>query len=571
MKRIIIALILALSLLLSSCDFIAQFTSGKDSEQGDASSNTGDSNGGVDVNSPCPGKPDGDKDTSGGSSGGNNDGEDTDTDGDTADKKPDDDKTDDDFTPHEDEDNNGLCDNCGITVIVEINFLVINDFHGKMSDSDTQPGVDELSLYLRNLKSSHPNSILLSTGDMWQGGAESNLTKGLLVTEWMNELDFAAMTLGNHEYDWGEEYIEANAEAAEFPFLAINIYDRYTDQPVDYCAPSVMVDCGGIQVGIIGAIGDCYSSISSDKCEDVYFKTGNALTALVKAESEKLRSEGADLIVYSIHDGYGSSTSGSISSNGLSGYYDTSLSSGNYVDIVFEGHSHQKYSLVDDWNVYHLQSGGDNSGFTHATVNVNFANGTETTKRASNVSSYTYASLEPDPYIQDLFDEYAEVIAKAYEYLGYNTSYRSSSYLKQLVADLYLELGEKTWGEEYDIVLGGGYLSTRSPYNLYAGDVTYADLMMLFPFDNEITLCSVKGYDLRKKFTETSNSNYYVGYSEYGASIKNRIDDNATYYIIVDSYTAQYKYNNLTVIATYDTKTFARDLLAEYIKSGRLK
>ena len=35
-----------------------------------------------------------------------------------------------------------------------------------------------------------------------------------------------------------------------------------------------------IQVGIIGAIGDCYSSIASDKVQDIYFKTGNDLTAL---------------------------------------------------------------------------------------------------------------------------------------------------------------------------------------------------------------------------------------------------------------------------------------------------
>ena len=38
----------------------------------------------------------------------------------------------------------------------------------------------------------------------------ANLTAGLIMTDWMNELDFTAMTLGNHEYDWGEEYIESN-------------------------------------------------------------------------------------------------------------------------------------------------------------------------------------------------------------------------------------------------------------------------------------------------------------------------------------------------------------------------
>ena len=95
--------------------------------------------------------------------------------------------------------------------------------------------------------------------------------------------------------------------------------------------------------------------------------------------------------------------------------------------------------------------------------------------------------------------------------------------------------------------------------------------MMLFPFDNEIVLCSIKGSDLKKRFISTTNSSYYIGYSSYGSSIKNNISDNATYYVIVDAYTAQYKPNKLTVVETYDTVTFARDLLAEYIRNGGFK
>ena len=537
MKKILIALLLILSMLLSACTPASVSSDNQDGTNGDSSS-------GVDINSPCP---DGDSSSGGGNGA-----------GDTA-------------VTHKDEDDNGKCDACGITVIVEINFFVLNDFHGKMSDSDTQPGADELSLYLRTLTATYPNSILLSTGDMWQGGAESNLTKGLIVTEWMNELDFVAMTLGNHEYDWGEEYIIQNDELAEFPLLAINVYNRSTNRRADYCAPSVVVERGGIEIGIIGAIGDCYSSISSDKCEDVYFKTGNELTTLVKAESEKLRNDGVDFIVYTLHDGYGSSSSGStIADKNLSGYYDLSLSSGGYVDLVFEGHTHQTYALQDSYGVYHVQGGGDNKGFSHVSANVNFANGNDRTKSASVTNNSVYKNLADDPYIAELFAKYADFIEKAGEVLGYNPSYASSNFLKQLVASLYYELGENVWGDDYNIVLGGGYLSTRSPYNLYAGEVTYSDLMMLFPFDNEIMLCSIKGYNLKKKFIQTSNSNYYVYYGEYGNSVKNNIDDNATYYVIVDSYTAQYAPNKLTVIATYDPNVFARDLLAEYIKNGGL-
>ena len=129
-----------------------------------------------------------------------------------------------------------------------------------------------------------------------------------------------------------------------------------------------------------------------------------------------------------------------------------------------------------------------------------------------------------------------------------------------------------TYETNYDvIVLGGGFLRTRSPFNLYSGEVTYSDLMMLMPFDNQIVLCSVKGSDLLSKFFKTSNEDYHIYYETYGEQVYASIDSNATYYIIVDSYTSQYKWNNLTVVDTYDDYTYARDLLAEYIREGGLE
>ena len=244
---------------------------------------------------------------------------------------------------HTDANDDGVCDDCSESVLVNFDFYVINDLHGKFDDSDTQPGVDELSSFLRGAQFANENTILLSSGDMWQGSSESNLTKGQIVTEWMNDLDFVSMTLGNHEFDWGEEPVKANKEIAEFPFLAINIYSRETDQRVDYCDASVMIDRNGIQIGIIGAIGDCYSSIAPDWTKDIYFKTGADLTKLVKDEALKLRQEGADFIVYSIHDGFGGKDYGdTISDQALSAYYDSALSNG-YVDVIFEGHTHKYY------------------------------------------------------------------------------------------------------------------------------------------------------------------------------------------------------------------------------------
>ena len=467
---------------------------------------------------------------------------------------------------HTDVNNDGYCDGCQISVTVTVDFIGINDLHGKFADTDLQPGVDELSTYIKETRAMNKNTVLLSSGDMWQGSAESNLTKGNIVTEWMNEMGFVSMTLGNHEYDWGEDAVIVNSELAEFPFLAINVYNRDTNQRVDYCEASVIVEQSGVKIGIIGAIGDCYSSIAADKAQDIYFKTGSELTDLVKAESTKLKDEGADFIVYSIHDGYEKSYSTTPTITSL-GYYDSVLSNG-YVDLVFEGHTHQRYVFKDGAGVYHLQDGGDNDGVSHAEVTINYANGNSVVNKAQFVSASKYEDLSSDPIVDTLMAKYEEQIALASKVLGQNGKYRNSSTILSACAMLYYEAGVEKWGNEYDIVLGGGFMSARSPYNLQVGTVTYGDLQMILPFDNQIVLCSISGYDLKTKFFETTNDRYYIYYGAYGEEVKANIQNNKTYYIITDTYTSTYRYNNLTEVARFDETTFARDLLAAYIEQG---
>ena len=469
---------------------------------------------------------------------------------------------------HADSDDNGVCDTCDTSVLITVDLYAINDLHGKFNDSESDIGVDELTTYLRTMAAIDEHSLFISSGDMWQGTSESNLTEGLIITDWMNELGFASMTLGNHEYDWGEDPVIKNVNAAEFPILGINVYDRDTNERVDYCEASVMIDLGKIQVGIIGAIGDCYSSISSDKVEDIYFKTGDDLAELVTAESQRLRLAGADLIVYSLHDGYDKSSSGvkSITGTQISSYHQSSLSRDGIVDVVFEGHSHQSYVLKDTYGVYHLQGGGDNNGISHAELNVNSITGTVSVGTAEYVTESEYKYLDSDELIDELLTKYDDILAPANVVLGTNSAKRNSTYLRNLVARLYYEYGVEKWGEEYDIVIGGGFLSVRSPYELAAGEVKYSQLGALLPFDNEIQLCSISGSDLLSRFINTNNSDYCI----YPGTASD-IDPNGTYYIVTDSYCSQYAPNRLTVIESFGDDIYARDLVAEYIKESGLQ
>lgn len=462
---------------------------------------------------------------------------------------------------HTDDDDDGTCDTCQENVLVTLDFYAVNDLHGKFEDSQSQIGVDELSTYLETAKENNPYTFVLSSGDMWQGSPESNITKGVLITDWMNEMNFVSMSLGNHEFDWGMEYIKNNAEAAEFPFLGINVFDKKTNKRVDYCQPSVVVEKGDLKVGVIGAIGDCLSSISGDFNKNLDFKTGNTLSSLVKAESTRLRKEeGVDFIVYSIHADYDE--------------YDIGLSNG-YVDLVFEGHSHQTYVKKDSHGVYHLQGGGDNgNGISHAEITLNIAN-ENYSAQAEHLSASVYANLADHTVVDDLMKKYEEQIGFAYQSLGGNAKLRNSQEILSLCAQLYYEKGVEIWGDQYkNIFLGGGFMSARAPYELSSGVLHYGDLMNVLPFDNQLVLCSIKGRDLKANFL-SNKKNYYVYCGTYGQSNINSIVDNQTYYLVTDTYSSTYSYNNLTEIERCQEKTaigeyiFARDLLAEYIKAGK--
>ena len=456
--------------------------------------------------------------------------------------------------------------------LVRFDIYAVNDLHGRLTDTDMQPGVDELSTYLK-LAQQAGNTILLSTGDMWQGAAESSLTGGLIVTDWMNQMDFAAMTIGGHEYDWGEEGIYQNQALADFPFLGINVYDRATDTQADYCQSSLIVEIDGVQIGIIGAIGDCSNSIASENIQNVYFKTGDELTALVRAEAEALRNEGADFIIYTIHDGSALTSDGinamPVGSEELNDYYDTTLSDG-YVDLVFEADSHYWYSLIDEYGVYHLQAGGNNQGISHAAVLIDKATGTADILTAELLPASKYATMADDPALMQLLEKYSEQIAPAAQVLGSNSQYKNNNMLGDLVAKLYRDAGMEKWGAAYDIVLGGGYIFCRSPGYLSAGEVTYGQLMSLLPFDNQITLCSIRGSDLISRFLENDHYAYHIHTTPYGDSIRSSIDPESTYYVVTDSYSAYYAANNMTVIDIYSEDVFARDLLADYIAAGGL-
>ncbi len=428
----------------------------------------------------------------------------------------------------------------------------LNDTHGSVMDTTTSAGIEKTSTYLKNKMEENKNSFVLSSGDMWQGSMYSNKTKGLLMSEWMNNIDVKSMTFGNHEFDWGNEYIIQNKNKANFPFLGINIYDSSTNQRVDYADASTTFTIDGIKFGIIGAIGNCYFSISGSKVKDIYFKVDNELSSLVINEAKRLKeSENCDFIIYSLHD----------YTEGCS----TLITKSGYIDIVFEGHSHSDYVTTDDNGIYHVQGAGYNKSISHATLTIDKTTN-EKSISAETISTSSFLTLANDSETTALINSYMDIIGNPNEIVGYNSTTLSSASLSDLVAYLYLSKGENLW-PNYNLVLGGGYIVSRTPYKLSEGNVTMETLFNLYPFDNNLELCSASGTFLKSNYT-TDSRTYHVKYN----SSLDSLDDETNYYFVTDTYSSdyyiygngKYKTGASTFKVIESEEIYARDLLKEY-------
>ena len=452
-----------------------------------------------------------------------------------------------------------------------IQVISTNDIHGQIAQTEDYPGISSFTSKIQAIASEGDQfNILLDQGDLYQGTAEAGLSNGYNMDDFLLQNGFESTILGNHEFDWGEQRIIDHVNYSDVSILANNV--RYTDNSIpEWVTPYKLVSRNGVKIGIIGAVGDVESSISASKIKGIKFLTGSELTEQIKNDSITLKEMGAEFIILSLHDG-----ADRAKSNGASylPYYNIATLSGTYVDLVLEGHTHQRYAFTDSKGVWHLQNRGNGSSFYVTKIDCNYQNGKYSLSVPTSQNPYYYtADFSYTNNVIDDMDYWYEknVYGKIQsEVIGKNVPYMDDEVFEALTAKLYYEFGLKmTEGTSYKLTLGGGFIRTRTPYNLSGGTVCYGDVFNLLPFDNDLVLCSIKGSDLKKKFISTTNSDYFV----YGNTNLNSIINSETYYILTDSYTSDYSYNNLTVIENYTIKNnmYARDLVAQYFKNTYLK
>ncbi len=423
-----------------------------------------------------------------------------------------------------------------------LDIYTINDTHGAVDCLPTQyqAGITRLSSYLLGKERLNPdNAVVLSSGDMWQGSALSNDSRGALMVEWMNLAGFESMAIGNHEFDWTADVIAANAAKAVFPFLGINILDGNGQRPA-WAQPSKIVRRGKYKIGVIGAIGPVEDSIAVSSLGAYHFATD--ITGLVSQEADRLRNdEACDLVILSLH--YGS--------------FDTSLC--HNIDAVLEGHTHLDYAKVDSYGIPHVQTYANGSDIR----SLHFAesNGRLAFASFGVADVNALSSLSEEPMAKSLYDYYYASDPVINEVVGHLPSAISESQLAAIAskAMLFYYGGLADWNES----LVAAFVNTGcARHDLPAGEVTYGQVYAALPFDNDNVLCEVKGAKLKNLIHDS----YLSGFSSMSESL---IDDGATYRAMVISYVSEKSsYAAVLTEIKRDSEKRIRDIVADYFRAG---
>jgi len=110
-----------------------------------------------------------------------------------------------------------------------VDIISFNDFHGNVLESGKNIGAAKLVGVVNEYKAKANTEygvIPVSSGDLYQGTAISNLTTGKPVTAMLKAMGLEASAIGNHEFDWGVDNINAWSKEGGFPFLAANIVKK---------------------------------------------------------------------------------------------------------------------------------------------------------------------------------------------------------------------------------------------------------------------------------------------------------------------------------------------------------
>ena len=373
---------------------------------------------------------------------------------------------------------------------VEFSVSNITDFHGRLEQDSYNQEMGAALLTGLNNQINGEENVFTTSGDNVGGSAFiSAITNDEYTIDFLNAAGVGASAVGNHEFDQGQDdLIERIIPNSEFPILGANVYK---EDGTHLLPPSTVIEKNGVKIGFVGSVAtSTVQKVSPSAVAGLDFRDPVAET---NTEAQRLKDSGeADVVIALFHEDAQKFAPGF---------------NAEYVDFLFGGDSHQQYAVADAALPY-----AQSLEYGKVLTDVDFTFNTDTrTIESIDITQYDLAAAEaagatPDATVADIVAEakaQADVIGAEIIATIDNSFYRGSNHdaatgsnrgvestLNHLIAEAQRDSLSKLIDQEIQI----GFMNAGGVRaDLPAGDVSYADVVTIQPFGNEVSMASMSG------------------------------------------------------------------------------
>jgi 2',3'-cyclic-nucleotide 2'-phosphodiesterase/3'-nucleotidase/5'-nucleotidase len=370
-----------------------------------------------------------------------------------------------------------------------IRVLTINDLHGapstreyNWSDGRLVGGAGVLAATMDSLEAECDcTTFRLGGGDLMQGTLASNVVWGASIVEVLDAMALDATAIGNHEFDWGRDILQARIAHSDFPWLSANIFETATERRPDWSQPYGIIERDGIRIGLVG-----YTTSSTPTAA----RPSNVTGLLFAVGPEPLRdaiaavqAANVDFTIIVTH----AATTCRGERCGESIQLANQLEPG-VVDLIVGGHDHQVQDtvvngvpIIEGWSTGRAVGVVDLYKLPDGTINHSMRVDT------------TYADkVTPNPRVAAVMAGYeAAVDSLASRVIAHTEEPLERGSGQYPLGNLIADAIRVAAGADVSLNNNGGIRA-----RIDAGDITYGELFQVHPFGNLVVSVTVTGEQL---------------------------------------------------------------------------
>jgi 2',3'-cyclic-nucleotide 2'-phosphodiesterase/3'-nucleotidase len=397
----------------------------------------------------------------------------------------------------------------GASSRVHITILGTTDLHGNIYPIDyytNKPdnrGLAKIATLIKKVRGENSNTLLIDSGDTIQGtplayyhNKKNNepVNPMMLV---MSALNYDAMAVGNHEYNFGLKVLEKARNEAKFPWLSANTYKSGTEKT--HYQPYLIKEVAGVRVGILGLTTPGIPNWENKpNYEGLEFR--EPLTEAKKWVPVMREKDRADLVVIAMHMGIEEDLrTGVVNPSQVTNENQAvAIARGVAgVDVIFMGHTHRDVpdllvngvllTQANHWGRhlaradFYLDKEGDRWRV--------HAKGARTIAADNSVEPDAEALKLSEPYDRETQAWLSQSIGESAEELSAQEGRFRDTAILDLIHRVHLDAGKA------DVSMAAVF---NSEARIPKGPVTVRDIAGLYVYENTLYVIEVTGKQLKE-------------------------------------------------------------------------